>query len=126
MKVYLATPYSHKDKAISAMRFRRINEVAAKLMKKGYIVYSPISATHPIAETGLLPDFADGTHMDNWRFWQRQDEPFIDWADELWVYTTYGWLDSVGVQGEIEMAAAKGKLVRFICPEDIDMVDSVR
>ena len=116
MKVYLACAYSHPDVAIRVKRFNEINVVAAKLMNKGYVVFSPISHSHPVEATGWLK-------KKDWEFWKRQDEPLLDWADQLWVYTSSGWLDSVGVQCELEMARAKGKPVKFIGPKDIDKVE---
>ena len=43
-KIYLAIPYSgHIEKS-----FRLANEIAAELIQKGFIVFSPISMSHPI------------------------------------------------------------------------------
>jgi hypothetical protein len=53
--------------------FDLANKVSAKLMNEGYIVFSPISHSHPIAESQKLP----GT----WDFWQKFDEAFIEWCD---------------------------------------------
>jgi len=53
--IYLACPYSHPDSNVREYRFKMANRAAAKLMRDGHIVYSPISHTHPIAMEGDLP-----------------------------------------------------------------------
>ena len=40
-KIYLATPYSHRDPEIRRARFDEVNKIAAKLMCKGYLVFTP-------------------------------------------------------------------------------------
>ena len=116
MKIYLATPYSHKDLSVRIDRFNKINVIAAKLIKKGYVVFSPISHSHPIEQTGRLGET-------DWAFWKAQDEPLVDWCDQIWIVTMDGWIDSVGVQCELEMAFDKGIPVRFLNPGDIDKVE---
>ena len=44
-KLYLALPYSGQEN----YSFRKANYQAGMLMDQGYVVYSPISHTHPIA-----------------------------------------------------------------------------
>ncbi len=114
MKLYLCTPYSHEDPAVSQARFEQINRIAAELIMDGNVVYSPISHTHPIVMTGLLSDDADGTNVANWEFWEDQDKPFLDWCDQVWVYMADGWQESRGVSEEIRLAKAAGKPVRYI------------
>lgn len=73
-KIYLAIPYSGMEE----LSFKIANEVAAKLMNEGYIVFSPISHSHPLAVSHQMP----GT----WDFWKEFDESFIlGWCDEVWV-----------------------------------------
>jgi nucleoside 2-deoxyribosyltransferase len=107
MKIYLACPYSHKDQYIINERFHLVNKKAAEIMEQGHIVFSPISHSHPISEH---------THVDpqNHDFWLKQDFAFIDWCDELWVYTLPGWEESEGVKREIAYATAWLMPVRYI------------
>src|SRR5690349_19198330 len=70
-KIYLAIPYS----GIEEESFKIANYVAHKLMADGHIVFSPISQNHPIAKAHSLPT--------GWEFWQKLDEAFIEWCDEL-------------------------------------------
>ena len=58
---YLATPYTDKDPLVKQERFQKVNKVAAKLIERGEIIFSPISHTHPIAMVGNLPG--------GWEYW---------------------------------------------------------
>jgi len=105
-KIYLATPYSHDDPLIREARFNAVNKAAARLMSQGYLVFSPISHTHPIALAGDLPK--------GWDFWEEYDREFVKWADELCVLTLDGWRDSTGVTAEIKIAAQYGMLITYM------------
>lgn len=105
-KIYLAVPYSHPDAAVRQERFELANAKAADLMNQGYIVFSPISHSHPIAVQGTLPlDF---------EFWQAMNESFIEWCDKMFVCKIDGWEESVGIKGEIRIADSLGREVLFI------------
>jgi len=94
--IYLATPYSHPNRAVRVQRFKIANQVAAELMKKGLHIFSPISHTHPIAEEGGLP-------LD-WQFWESYDRAILAACRELWVLRQEGWETSKGVRAEIAIA----------------------
>ena len=105
-KVYLAVPYSHTDPAVRELRFLEVNKIAAKMMSKGILVFSPISHTHPIALAGDLPK--------GWEFWKNYDISFIEWADEIQVLMLDGWEESTGVTSEIEIAESMKKPVYYL------------
>ncbi len=109
-KVYLATPYTGTP-AEQQARFEVVNEVAAKLMRDGFLVFSPISHTHPIALAGDLPK--------GWEFWKEYDLTFIEWCDELLVLMQDGWRDSAGVTAERKLAIKMGKPVNYRSPAAI-------
>lgn len=50
--IYLASPYNHPDEKVRIERFKEIVKISARLMKRGWIVYSPIVHNHPIAALG--------------------------------------------------------------------------
>ena len=102
-KIYLACPYSHPDISIKVQRFEAVNKKAGELMNQGYVVFSPISMTHPIAVAFDLPG--------HWEFWEKQDTPFIEWCDEFHIYCLPGWLESKGIKEELEIAESLGKKV---------------
>ena len=97
MIVYLAGPYSHEDHSVEEIRFIKLNRIAGKLMKRGYVVFSPISHSHPIAK------YID-SNCNNHDFWLRQDMPFLKISDILYVCTIHGYKESKGIQREIDMA----------------------
>lgn len=108
-KIYLATAYTGTPEQQQS-RFEAVNKVAARLMGEGFLVFSPISHTHPIAEAGDLPK--------GWEFWQEYDKTFIEWADELHIFMQEGWKESTGVAGEVEIAKQLNKPIFYI-PEKI-------
>lgn len=101
-KIYLAIPYSkYEEKS-----FRIANEVAAELIRQGYIVFSPISMSHPISTIGGLKG--------NWETWMKIDFAFIDWCDEIVVvnFDEKAVENSEGVQAEIKYGKNLGKNIR--------------
>ena len=82
-------PYSHGDPKILGQRFEMANKAAMYLMKKGYIVFSPISYSHLLAAY-------NNNHLDH-DFWLNQDRAFIDWADIGVVLCLDGWRESRSV-----------------------------
>ena len=95
-KIYLACPYSDPDPEVRERRFRAVNAKAGELMAKGFLVFSPISHTHPIAVQCELPK--------GWEFWAAYDRTFIEWCEEVHVLMLDGWQKSVGVKAEIRIA----------------------
>lgn len=93
---YLAGPYSHADKDMEVFRFEILNQVAAKLMRQGKMVFSPISHSHPIALSSKLPT--------DWKFWKQFATSYLMCSKELYVTMLPGWKESVGVTAEIEFA----------------------
>jgi len=110
-KIYLASPYSHPDKAVCNDRFRAACKAAAKLMQDGYNVFSPIAHSRPIAQY-------IGNHLDH-GFWLEQDLSFLNsWADEMWVLMVDGWQESEGIAAEIMHAEKIGLPVKYILMRD--------
>ena len=93
--VYLAIVFSDPDPNIMLYRFELACRAAAELMDEGYIVFSPISHSYPIAKhLGKMTDHD---------FWMRQDVPFLDICSEMIVVDDPlgAWQHSKGVQEEI-------------------------
>lgn len=104
--VYLAIPYSHPDHQIKEWRFAEANKMAAKLMKEGVVVFSPISHCHSIALHNSLPT--------NWEFWKHFDTAFLSCSSKLLVYKLEGWETSVGVTSEIKIAKELGIPIEYL------------
>lgn len=105
-KIYLACPYTDSDPDKMEERFKSVNIMAGYLMQQGYLVFSPISHTHPIAVSCKLPRGFD--------FWEAYDRTFIDWCDEVWVHRISGWENSKGVTREIDYATKQNKPIKYL------------
>jgi hypothetical protein len=108
-KVYLAIPYTFNPK----ISHKIANKVASDLMKRGYVVFSPISHSHHISDT--LPDLIR-TDSD---WWMAQDLPFVEWADKLIVVVIgengHELIEkSKGVQMELLHAKKHNKIIDII------------
>lgn len=71
--IYLAIPYTWN--AIES--FDVVNKVAGDLMKRGYIVFSPISHSHPISQ-----HLGQDIQFDH-DFWINQDLPILRMCSKL-------------------------------------------
>jgi len=100
-KIYLAIPYTGQEE----YSFQIANHAAGKLMGIGFIVYSPISHTHPIAMECNLPT--------DWEYWKNIDISFLKWCDVVHVICLHGWKESKGVQAEIKIARVLGKEIIY-------------
>ena len=111
--IYLATPYSYRSKIpflgklVMAWRNRVVTKTAARIMKRGENVFSPITHSHYIATIGNLPPLAH-------EFWLRLDKWYVDRADLIYVLNQKGWEDSIGVQREIGWGIEQEKQVYLI------------
>lgn len=106
--IYLASPYSHRDPAVMEERFDKVTAVAAQLINRGHIIYSPIMHFHPIAVRHELPrEFA---------FWKEVNLQILKRCDELWILDLIGLHESAGVHAEREFARAEGIPTKTIHP----------
>jgi len=108
---YLACPYSHEDKLVEEMRFEIANFVASSLMRKGEIIFSPLSHSHPMVKYGLPT---------NWDYWKSQDTAFLDRCDRIKVVKVVGWDHSSGIRSEVEHMRKRGIFAEYIDPEELD------
>ena len=100
--IYLASPYSRSPE----MYYQRVLTVTAKLIQKGYHVYSPIVHCHPLHRMEGMPKTFD--------FWQHHNFATLSVAGQLWVLTLPGWGESVGVQAEIEFGKKAQKPIFLV------------
>ena len=106
MILYLASPYSHPEKEVEQRRFDLVTRAAGWLMQHGFVVFSPISHSHPVAQKTELPRAF-------W-FWRAQDLPFMRVCDELYVLCLPDWDKSIGVAEEIAHAKALGIPITYM------------
>jgi hypothetical protein len=109
--VYMASPYSHPDPVVMETRFHFAAHAAAYLMRRGLLIFSPITHSHPIAQYGLPKDFT---------FWKQYDEAFMDACWGIVVLMIDGWRESKGVTAEIEYMSRKGIAAEYLDPEDME------
>jgi nucleoside 2-deoxyribosyltransferase len=112
---YLASPYTHDNPGIVLARFHLTCEAAGDLLRAGHHVLSPIAHTHPIAVQCGLPG--------NFDWYEAYDYALIDHCDEVWVLMLDGWRTSRGVTKEVAHARARGKPVRWVFADTLEVVD---
>lgn len=105
-KIYLACPYSHNSPKVRRERFKEVSKVAGTLISQGYIVFSPISMTHPIATHCSLPLA--------FPYWEQLDKEFIRWCDIVMICKLDGYKESTGVNAEIKYAKSINKKIHYI------------
>jgi hypothetical protein len=110
--IYLATPYSHNDRAVMQQRYELACEIAGLLILRGHLIFSPIAHSHTIAQIGRVPG--------DWKTWQPQCEGMLRRCDELWVVQMAGWETSVGIAAEISLAASLGLAISKLDPNTLD------
>ena len=109
--IYLASPYSDPDPKVRHDRFLRVCAEAARIIRAGYVVFSPIAHSHPIALSGNL-----GLGFCHW---EHQAKVMVARADEVWVLMLDGWERSKGVAAEVALAEAFGKAVKYVSEGEI-------
>jgi len=105
--IYLASPYSHPDKAVREERVAAVQHETVKLMEEGYNVFCPIAHTYPLE--GLV-------RVDEHGFWMKQDIAVLRKAEALLVLCLPGWENSAGVTEEIAFAVGHGIDVVYLPP----------
>ena len=113
---YVAHPYSvfankesgQENRKELERQFILACDAAGWLMdpEQGFVVISPISHCHPIAEQHELPR--------NWAYWKRIDRTYIESSIGMIIVTNPGWRESEGVTEEIQIAKELGKPVYYL------------
>lgn len=108
--IYLASPYTHKDKRVMKLRFDQVTAIAAHLVKEGYIVFSPITYGHTLCEFEDLPV--------EFEFWNDFCLKFLEKSD-LFVRLEFdGWEESKGLKEEVKFCKENKIPQYFIPPRD--------
>jgi hypothetical protein len=106
-RIYLASTYTHADKEVMAFRYKEALQTSARLINKGYLIFSPIVHCHPLAVKHALPV--------DYKFWQAYSDSFLlYWAEAVAVLCLQGIFDSKGVEAEIVLAKGTGLPVYYI------------
>lgn len=102
--IYLACPYTHPDARLRLERFNRVTAAAAALIRRGHVVFSPITMTHPIDL--VLAGESNTLGSD---FWVQFDQTFMDRCDSFVLLPLDGWQESRGVLREMDYFITQGK-----------------
>jgi len=106
--IYLASPYSHKDKEMLQLRYEQVRSAVAFLFHLEVAVFSPIVHCHDLTKQCDLPKDA--------KFWEFYTEAMLQGARELWLLLLDGWKESKGMQGERDIAIEIGIPYRQVKP----------
>jgi len=112
--VYLASPYTHESRVVREMRYLAACRAAARLMRDGHVVFSPIAHSHSIEVSGIGEPISGD-------FWKDQDIPVLRHASMLKVLRLEGWEQSSSIRWEIQTAKALYLPIEFIDPLPGDM-----
>lgn len=115
--IYLASPYTHDDKAVEAERYERISLITVGIMNTGLQVFSPIAAGVPLAKFGGLPT--------DWAYWEESCKVMISRCQRFIVIQFDGWDVSVGVLAEIEYAKSLGIAIEYLDPNEFGEEEGV-
>ncbi len=107
--IYLASPYGDPSPAVRGSRYIAASIAAAELMKRGYVVFSPIAHSHSIALAGDLPTA--------WDYWEKINRKFLAVCDCVLVLRLVGWKQSTDVAAEIAIANKMEKHVIYADPD---------
>lgn len=110
---YLATPYSKYKHGIERA-FVDAAKLAARLLKKGMSVYSPIAHTHPLAVNGKIDPL-------NHDIWLPFDEAMMHACCGLLVAHLSGWRESKGIAHEIAFFERMKKPITDLDPRTLQM-----
>lgn len=106
--VYLASPYSHRNRSVEVKRYLDVTKVAALLTRDlGVPMFLPITQSYKMVE--MIP--ALGGSFEKWK---KIDLTWVGRSDELWVVMLDGWDKSIGVLAEIRHAKRLKKKIRYI------------
>jgi hypothetical protein len=107
--IYLACPYTDASFEVRERRFRAATDAAARLIKEGYVVFSPVTMTHPI-DIALA---GEGNTLGS-EFWVRFDEAFMEFCSEMAILKLEGWDASSGIARELHFFESRGRPIRFL------------
>ena len=108
MIIYLAGPYTHPEESVRNQRAEALTRIAAELMQDGHIIFSPITHGHSVTQH-LPPERACDK-----AFWMSQCIPMLSVCTKLVVVMLPGWVESTGVQHEIDVATQQGMQILYI------------
>lgn len=118
---YLAAPYRHEDPKVLSFRLAAVTYTAYEMIRKGRMVFSPLTHNMPIDRIGFHGD---------WSVWKTYDRLMLERCDALTVLTLPGWEESKGVRAEIRWAEELNMPIEMVAltreAEEIAIKESVK
>ena len=101
--IYIACPYWSDQEYVRDYRRKKAIDYSTILIKKGYLVYSPLIYTERFA-----------TDKTKEGYWVKHGIEMVGICNEMRVLCLDGWKESKGVQGEIERAKELDLKIKYI------------
>ena len=101
--IYIACPYWDESEEIRNYRRKKAVVYSTVLIKKGYLVYSPLIYTERFAKDKAKEDY-----------WIRHGIKMVEVCQEMRVLCLDGWEKSKGVAGEIKRAEELNLKIKYI------------
>lgn len=108
--IYLASPYSHNDPVIVALRMQQFAVADAALCMKGFVTVSPLSK-HWLSDYATIPI--------TWEFWKTYSTILMENCTGVFVLMLDGWEESTGVQEEITLAKSMNKPITYLTMQEL-------
>jgi hypothetical protein len=104
--IYIASPYSHFDEEMRENNYRKVSEIASKMIAMGNVAISPIAYGHPLLQFTEMPG--------DWEFWKNFCLSILAKCDEMIVCKMKGWEESRGIAEEIQFAKENNIPVEYL------------
>ncbi len=115
--IYVALPYTDKDKSIVDFRVKKFCEIDSQLNMNGILTVSPILKHLLFDNNSELPT--------DWDFWKNLSYRLLSSCDILLVLKLSGWEKSIGVNAEIEFAK-QNQITTYYLEEDSNILDIIK
>jgi uncharacterized protein YdaT len=101
--IYIACPFWNDQDSVRDYRRKKAIDYSTVLIKKGYLVYSPLIYTERFAKDKTKEGY-----------WIKHGIKMVEVCNEMRVLCLEGWQESKGVQGEIEKAKELNIKIKYI------------
>ena len=115
---YLGCPYAHDDPEVQDQRAKIVSAFATKLIRRGEIVFSPISMMSAIFNNSSKEDL-EWLRSKGWNHWRKYDVTLLRYCQKIAVLMLPGWTESVGLTEEIRIANELDLIIEFYAEGDL-------
>ena len=115
--VYLASPYSDPSCDVRMLRYHAVTYIASELMRRGELIYSPITHGHAIA-TDATKIACRAKLPTGWDFWGQHCCEMLRACGMMLILTLPGYEQSEGIANEMSFARDHGIMWKPLSPWD--------